>query len=133
MGTTEVKKGDKSKGYYIRVNRHKGAVQGTYKLYEFYENDSYIIYAPQVNLSSYGADKKEAFDMFMFVVDDFHKSLINLSDSAVINVLGELGWTKRKIGRKNFGYSGAYIDSKGVLKEFDLPEDTEIKEAQITV
>lgn len=88
---------------------------------------------PSLNLSAYGETAKEATDRLVHeVLDDFFENLLALKPEQANNELRKLGWTRNKLFKKQFR-SNSYVDRNGVLKNFNLPEETKIETAVVTV
>ncbi|HLT71278.1 MAG TPA: hypothetical protein VKZ75_01435 [Cyclobacteriaceae bacterium] len=104
----------------------KSAAFGVW-LYTFKDDSYHIAFIPSLNLTGYGATEKEASDMlFGEVLEDFIGTLFSIPESKVTEELTKLGWKRSKLLRKKF-YNTPYIDREGVLKNFNLPEETPIK------
>lgn len=106
---------------------------GTLTVHKFQDNGHFVAYMPSLNLSAYGESEKEACDRLVKeVLDDFFGSLWELSPEQANGELEKLGWTRSKLFKKRFT-SNSYIDRHGVLKNFNLPEETKVDTAVVTV
>lgn len=90
------------------------------------EYDSYVLYAPTLNLSGYGNTKKEAHDMLKESFEDFAAYFMGLTFSEKELYLTSHGFSKEKFKTKNF--SKAYIDEEGELQNLSLED----KKCEIT-
>lgn len=86
------------------------------------EYNSYVLYAPTLNLSGYGNTKDEANDMLKESFEDFAKHFLSLTSSEKENHLFSYGFSKEKFKTKNF--SKAYIDTDGELQNLTLEDKT---------
>lgn len=115
-----------NKQEYLKLGNK--AIKGLVKSVSFQEGEFMIIYIPSLNLSSYGKTKEDAVDMMKSaVLPDFCHSLLNKPKALVFSELKKLGWNRNMIFEKDLS-KNAHIDKQGILREFDLSEDTEIKE-----
>ncbi|MCY7359126.1 MAG: hypothetical protein LH609_17030 [Rudanella sp.] len=91
-----------------------------------------VIYLPGLNLSAYGNDAEEAKAMLTdIVLDDFCENLVDLPPITAYEHLSRLGWTATDSDSKHFSNS-AYVDKDGVLRNFDLPQNTPIQEQVVS-
>lgn len=70
--------------------------------------------------------------LFKEVVDDFFENLLALSPERVAVELEKLGWSRSKLFKKQFE-SNLFVDRNGVLKNFNLPEETKVETSVVTV
>ncbi|WP_313419382.1 hypothetical protein [Sphingobacterium multivorum] len=112
---------------FLKLGNH--SITGEVRAVSFKEGDHFILYIPSLNLSSYGNSFEEAKKMLKdVVIKDFCLSVINNKNKAfVISELKKLGWTRSQFFTKDLSKT-AFIDKEGILREFELPEDTVIKE-----
>lgn len=105
---------------------------GVLKLIIFLDNNHFVSYCPALQLSGYGENEKEAKAMMKVSLDDFWRNLFQLPEHVVYETLRNLGWSQDRLFKKKFQAS-AYVDKDGILRDFNLSEETEIKEALLTV
>lgn len=117
----------------LRIDRNKGKISGSFRVLTFIDHGSRILYVPELNLSAYGDNKDEAFEMFEEVFEEFTKGLLSLSKKEMDMELAKYGFFPQKLAHKDFKFSGAFVDSSGVLKEFNLPEDTIVETQLATI
>lgn len=113
---------------FLKVNRKSGIITGTVRVFEILDTDTnqLILFCPSLSLSSYGDNLEEAKEMFKENFDFYCKNLIEMSAEEMDSELIKFGWTKRKF-HKQF-VNSAHVDTNGVLQNFDLPKETQIKE-----
>lgn len=116
----------------LRIDRKKGKVTGELRAISFPDNGYQILYCPELNLSAYGDNQKEALEMLQIVFDDFSEGLLKLSVKEMNKELSNYGFYPQSF-KKNFKFTGAFIDNKGVLREFNLPEDTPVETKELAV
>ncbi|NGM63509.1 hypothetical protein G5B30_16490 [Sphingobacterium sp. SGG-5] len=109
-------------------------IKGNVTAVSFMDGDFHILYIPSLNLSSYGNTFEEAKQMMEeVVVKDFCVNVLkNKNKGYVISELKKLGWTKSPFFEKDLSKS-AYIDKEGILREFELPENTPIREENVQI
>lgn len=117
----------------ISYNQKVREIEGTLNSLEFIDNNSYIIFIPTLNLSSYGNNQEEAIYMMReIVIKDFCETIMAQPVEKVISDLKELGWNQSPFFKKELSRT-SYISKKGILKELNLDANTEVKESIITV
>jgi len=57
------------------------------------------------------------------VITDYFDNLLRLSESEIIGELSQYGWKRSKILRKKFTNTTS-IDSKEIIRDFNLPSET---------
>lgn len=117
---------------YIRVDNSKGRIKGFLRTFFFKDHGKDVIYVPSLNLSGYGNDKKEALEMLDEITGDWFDTLMRLDSDMQQAELKKYGWEREKFRKKRY-LSTVSVDKKGVLNNFELPEDTEIEEQSILV
>ena len=117
----------------IQIKEDEKSVRGVLHSVEFEDHGHYVIFVPSLNLSAYGDNKMEAHNMLKAVVDDFCETLTELPKKEMLAELSKFGWQQSKLFKKQFEKADSYIDKEGILKEFDLAEDTKIREEYVTV
>ena len=116
----------------LQFGRHKNAT-GVFTVHRFKDHDHNVAYIPSLNLSAYGDNYEEAMDrLFKEVLDDFFENLLTLSPEQANHELEKLGWSRDKLFKKQFK-SNSFVDRNGVLKNFNLPEETKVETAVVTV
>ena len=106
--------------------------KGTFTVHSFVEEGHFISYLPSLNLSAYGNTKEEATErLFKEVFDDYMKNVLNLKPERILKELFKLGWAKNPFFNKRL--TNSYIDKEGVLKNFNLPEETPIHTSVVSV
>ncbi len=115
----------------IKINFKKRHFEGRICVFDFIDNGHHIAYMPSLNLSGYGDSEHEARQLLMdFVVKDFLEGLFTLSEHKINEELKKLGW-ERSLFFKEF--SKSYVDKDGVLREFNLPAETQIESQLMSV
>jgi len=120
---------------FIKLSRNKREQKGHAQLnsIEFVNDGYYIIYLPSLNLSAYGKNHAEALYMMdKVVMPDFFKNLLDLSDREIIEELSKFGWEKSQFFKLELS-KAAHIDKEGILRDFELSEDTLLTEGLVTV
>lgn len=130
----EISHGDEPcKQNILTIDFAHQVITATLSGYSFEDHGFKMLYIPALNLSAYGDTAEEARQMMNeLVMPDFLTRLASLSKMAVFEYLSKLGWSA--INRESTSFeTSAYVDKDGVLRNFDLPADTPIKEDLITV
>lgn len=111
--------------------RHK-SVQMVINVADFVDHGHVVVYAPSLNISAYGETKDEAIKMlFEEVLVDYFHNLFQLTESELTKELAKYNWKRSKLLRKRFSNT-AYVDSAGILKNFNLPKETPISQQQMS-
>jgi hypothetical protein len=111
---------------HLKIDFKKERITGGLCVFDFIDNGHNIAYLPSLNLTGYGDTKQEAHELLMkHVLTDFFEGLFTLSQSQVVEELKKLGWEKSHFFNKEF--SKSYVDKDGVLREFNLPAETQIE------
>lgn len=121
---------------YLKIkikNSENRSVRGLLRAVEFEDHGHYVIFMPSVNISAYGADRKEALEMLKVALDDFSETLTELPANQITEELKKFGFIRNKVLQKQYENGNVYIDREGILKNFNLPEDTKIKEELLVV
>ena len=121
-----------SEGQSLQVNFHRRSVKGEFKVFKMTDNGFRIVFIPALNLSGYGKDEDEAFDLLKFSIDEYFNSLFKLKIDRIQNELGLLGWKQDRLHHKRF-HNVAFVDKQGILKNFNLPAETHIEEMAVSV
>ncbi len=123
----ELERGDTSRKEFLKINFSSGEVKAGLYTYDFKDNEHIITYIPSLNLSAYGSTVEEANERLEEVLDDYFENLVELPERHASDELKKYGWSRDKIFKKKFEKS-AYVDRDGILKNFNLSEDTKINE-----
>ncbi len=116
---------------FLHVNRSKRAIEGKLNIWTVKDGEFMVSIIPTLNITGYGATKDEALGMLREALDDYFSSLVNSKQEVIDRDLSSHGWVQNKITKKNF--DGPFINKKGVLQNFSLPETTEIEESVLTI
>lgn len=111
----------------IKIHHSAGTVEMGLWVFYFKDGDHHIAFVPSLNLTAYGDSESEAEDMLANdVLKDYMNNLLASSEAKVTQELGRYGWKRNTFFKKKF-YNTPYIDEQGVLKNFNLPEETPVK------
>lgn len=115
----------------IRITQSKIKIRVT--AFKWKQDDTYFVYVPSLEISSYGNTKEEAVDMMNFSLNEFGMDLKNIGRKNSEVVLSKLGWKQQAFATKNFSH--AYIDKDGVIQNLGLEdvEDIELLEEVLSV
>ena len=94
--------------------------QGTFEAYTGKSGDHFVSVIPSLDISGYGYTIEESRKDLDYNIDVF---LEDFSDMTMIEKHAELkrmGWEQNKYFKKK--YSNSFVDSDGVLQNFDFPE-----------
>jgi hypothetical protein len=117
----------------LKIDFHSKHIQGTLCVFDFIDNGHHIAYMPSLSLTGYGDNVQEAHDLLInSVVKDFFEGLFSLTEEQINTELKNLGWKKSLFFKKDFSKS-AHIDKEGVLRDFNLPAETEINSELLAV
>jgi len=106
---------------------------GQFTLHQFRDHDHFIAYIPSLNISAYGETEDEAFDrMVNVVLVDFFESILELGPEQAKSELKKLGWSQHRFFKRQFK-ANSFVDRNGVLKNFNLPEETKVDTTVVTV
>lgn len=117
---------------FLKMDFNNRTAKALILTYEFIDNDFYVAYYPSFNISGYGKNQEEAVEMLDVAFDEFLKELCDLGEVKGTEELKKLGWMRSPYFKKQFT-STTYVDREGVLKNFNLSEETEIKEHFVAV
>lgn len=118
-------------GDSLRINRNKRVLEGTLTLWTLKDGDYSVAIIPSLNLSGYGDNKESAIEMLNEAVEDYLLTLIKVKPEAMEADLHKFGWVRNPRAKKNF--TAPFIDKKGVLQNFSLPENTEVEETILSI
>jgi predicted RNase H-like HicB family nuclease len=123
----------KSETFSLELSKHNNKATANLLVYEFEDNGFFVSYNQSLELSSYGKTKEEAKRRFIKeVFPDFCKHLIELPEDKIYMEFKRLGWTQDPFFKKELSNS-VCVDKEGILKNFNLPEGSEIEEQYLTV
>lgn len=115
--------------HFSRPRRAKGS----FTVHTFKDSGHTIAYLPSLNLSAYGDSDEQALERLLKeVLDDFLDGLMQLTPERAKLELEKLGWSRSTLFKKQFK-SNSFVDRDGVLKNFDLPEETKIDTRVVAV
>ena len=117
----------------IQYGKNEKSLNGLFKAIEF-ENDGFVvIYLPSLKISAYGKSREEA-DLMMkeVVIKDFCETLMAQKLDKILADLHALGFKKRGFFKTEMSKS-AHVDKEGILRDFDLAENTQFKESMLAV
>ena len=116
---------DKEQDDFLRIQRNEKvkSVKGHLKVIKYRDKDTrqIVLVIPSLDLSSYGATEKKAFEMMKFTIENFLDFLMELSQKNMEKELSKLGWKHSQLRKKE--YSKAFVDSSGELKNFNAVGD----------
>ncbi|TPE43991.1 hypothetical protein [Pontibacter mangrovi] len=113
---------------YLKIENGKGRIKMGLNSVVFEDHGYYIIYIPSLNISAYGSSMMEAQEMFEVMIDDFCENLYSLSEAERTAELRKYGWNRNPYFNKRFEISQSFVDKEGLLKNFELSEDTKVEE-----
>lgn len=117
----------------LKLNIKQKRGKGIFRMIEFEDHGHTVVYIPSLNLSAYGNNLEEAHEMMAnAVLEDFFEALLEQPEHIVFEVLGKLGWQKSPIFSKELS-NNVHIDRNGLLKNFNLPQETKITEKLVEV
>lgn len=138
--TLHLKRPDNPKALHVNMDtlkiefKPKRKASGTFTIHYFRDHDQFVAYSPSFNLSAYGENADEAIDRLLTTVfDDFFDHLTLLGSDRAVRELVKLGWEKENVFFKKRFISKSYVDREGVLKNFNLPKETEVDTRIVTV
>jgi len=117
---------------FLKLNIKKKTVETGAKAFVIEDHGKVVIFIPSYGFSAYGDTLDEAKYMLSEVVfENCFKELLKLNESQIFEELRKNGWERNQIFHKKFNRTPSYVDPLGVLKDFNLPADTPIKEEYI--
>lgn len=120
----EIRKLGKPSGQSMKIDFKKGLIKAKMATISFLDHDHNIAYLPALDLSGYGDSKEEAFQMLNELLETVFDTFMVLTERQVHQELSKLGWHKDRYRKRK--YIGAFVDAKGILNNFDLPNTTEV-------
>lgn len=124
---------EKSEHLNIQHSKNHKSIKGQVKSIDFQNDGYFIVYIPSLKLSSYGSNLAEANKMMGdIVLPDFCETLISQPIDKVLAEFKSLGWSQNAFFKKQLSKS-AHVDVEGILRDFELSEDTKINERLVEV
>jgi len=118
---------------HLKLGKKMKRAKANLFVYEFEDNGFFISYNQSLQLSAYGKTQAEAEKRFAEeVFPDFCEHLTELSEDQIFAELKKLGWKRSPFFKKELSNT-AYVDREGILKNFNLPTETKVKEQYVTV
>ncbi len=99
----------------------------------FDDHGHVIIYVPSLNISAYGDTFEEAQEMLEVALDDFCETLYSLPEPQRTEELKKYGWNRNPLFKKKFEISDSFVDKEGLLKNFELSDDTKVEETFLMI
>lgn len=115
---------------FLKIDFRKGRIDGNFAVHSFVSDGYEFVYVPSLNLSGYGKTQEDARQMLNFCLKDFIKTLTDAGEAKAIDEIKSLGWKKHKFFNK---YNPPFVDKDGILREFNLSEETKIETSSIAV
>lgn len=97
----------------------------------FKDGEFDVIYIPSLELSAYGKNIKQAKKMLEIQLNEFSESLFKLPAPKIHNEFKRLGWEKDKFFKRRLNIELSDTTFESIKKEFNIPENTEIKQIPI--
>lgn len=117
---------------YIKINLKRQHIAAKLRTFSFQEGNTHIVYLPSVEISGYGDTIEEAHDLAKITLNDFSQNLFKLPESKIYAVLRELGWERDRFFQKKMN-NLSNITYEDIKKEFNIPDNTPIRETSISV
>ena len=119
--------------FHLVLSKKQKKAKARLFVYQFEDNGFFISYNKSLELSAYGKTQEEAKKRFIEVVfPDFCEHLVELPENKIFDELNRLGWSRSPFFKKELSNT-AYVDKAGILKNFNLPEGSEVKDQYLTV
>ena len=97
----------------------------------FKDGDFEVIYIPSLELSAYGKDFKQAKKMLEIQLDEFSENMFKLPAPRIHQEFKRLGWKKDKFFKRRLNIELSDTTFEDFKKEFNIPENTDIKQIPI--
>jgi hypothetical protein len=114
----------------LKIDFRKKEVYATLTVAQFQDHEHFVIYVPSLQITAYGDNLNEAFEMFKVEWEELCRALLSLPEYQAVSELEKYGWIREKLLKKKF-HSEAYLNKEGILANFNLPEKTTIVEQKI--
>jgi len=131
LSIVRIKDTDPKKKQSLNVNKKKDSVKGDFIIFELRDGDYHVSYIPSLNMTGYGKTSEKSFNMLKDCLIDYFNKILDSKQVVIDAELRKHGWIKG-VFRKQF-HNTTYIDKDGILKNFDMPKNTPIKETLIQV
>lgn len=116
---------------FIKIDLKKKSGRGRFKIIEFKDHDHFVTYLPSLNLSAYGDDKASSRKMMGdIILKDFFEHLLEQPESIIFDEFKKLGWERSSMFKRELSKS-SHIDRSGILREFNLSEETVLEETLV--
>jgi hypothetical protein len=99
---------------------------------EFKEDHSFILYLPSLNISAYGDTPEEAHELLRASLAVFSEDLFQMEEKQREEFLADLGW-KNKLFFKRKLEKLSTTTFEDIVKQFDLPVNTQVQQVPIAV
>ena len=116
----------------IKFDFKKGIYRCSCIIYLFKDGKSQIAYAPSLQVSGYGDSVSDAMEMLDYTMNNYFQNMLDAGQKQTIQELTLNGWVSSPIFKKQF-HNNSFVDTKGVLRNFDLPEDTKVQVEKLLV
>lgn len=127
----EVNKGHNAPEF-LYVRKSKRYVTATFRIWSVKDGEHIVSIIPSLALSSYGDTKQQSIEMLKEALNDYFETLVTLKSEALDSELRKHGWKHLDIFHKK-QFTGPFIDKEGILRDFSLPQDTDIEEEVMTI
>lgn len=117
----------------LQINYTRKKASGSVRMVGFKDNGFQMLYIPSFGISSYGETIEEAKQMMTETLDDFFNGLVSLPEKQFLEELDKMGWKRSVFFKKKFENIAPYVDRDGILNNFNLPQNTEIKEEVLSI
>ncbi|MCH1472722.1 MAG: hypothetical protein L7V85_02300 [Bacteroidia bacterium] len=114
----------------IKFDFKKGIYRCSCVVYLFKDGNSQIAYAPSLQVSGYGDTLTDAMEMLDSTMNNYFQNMLEAGQKETVQELTHNGWVSSSIFKKQF-HNSSFVDTLGVLRNFDLPEDTKIQVEKI--
>lgn len=115
---------------FIKFNFRRKQLDGNLKAHSFFSDGYEFVYIPSLNISGYGNTQEEAKEMAKVCIKDFAETLFASGEKRAIEEIKNLGWKKDKYFNK---FNAPFVDKNGILREFNLSEETKIETSSMAV
>lgn len=114
---------------FLKIDKSKERVTAHLRIFDVLDDEHVVSFIPSLNLSGYGNSIQESRDMIQYVLDDYFEALLKLKKSTIARELSNFGWSQHYFSKQFKNKS--FVDKDGILKNFELPEDTQIQESML--
>lgn len=120
-----------SNAQFLSIDRSANCIDAVLYFLFLKDHRYHIAYIPSLDISGYGDNREEAEEMVLDALNTYFSNISDFTEDKLQDELTKYGWKKDKYRRNKF--VGAYVDAQGVLKNFDLPDQTKISEELISI